>query len=575
MARAEAEALQGMNSAGGRPAPRALSKEGQEEIARRVGRRLAALQNGRRSWEAHWKQLAGHFLPRKSRFLSEGTNSGVKADTRLYDSTGVIAARNLASGMQGGLTSPGAPWFRLSWHEAVFSISDEARNWLHDTQERMGEAFSHSNFYEQIHALYAELAVMGTGCMLVEEDRDRIMRFKTLTAGEYYIDAGAQGRVDTLYLRLSMTARQIVEQWPHTAPPHVNEAAARDDGSFFSVIHAIEPQRDASRHAVGGQGRPWSSVFMLEGASKGGILETGGYYEFPALCPRWDSTGGDVYGRSPAMDALADCRMLQRIRRDTLQALSREVRPPLNVTSGALSVVPDVSPDAINYIPSGGQAEAVTPLYQVRSNLQAAEATIQGCRTQIREAFFNDLFMMLKNADQRMTATEVAERNAEKMLMLGPVLDRLRSEVFQPLVERVYGIMARAGRIALPPSGMGGGLLAGTEENRRPVRVEFVSVLAQAQKSAGIGAVAQAVSFAAKLGQIAPETLDKIDTDAALDEVVKMLGVPPGLMRGRQSVAALRLNRQIGQAGTGGTGTAGNLEQNSLTLGKEKVWKAL
>ena len=543
------ETLTSTRSEGANPA-KAMQQAGmssaqQAEVARRIRRRLNALQNGRRSWESHWKQLASHFLPRKSRFLSDGNNNGAKADTRLYDSTGVIAARNLASGMQGGLTSPGIPWFRLSWREAAFSISDESRAWLHDTQERMNEAFSHSNFYEQIHALYAELAVMGTGCLLVEEDKDRIMRFKILTAGEYYIDAGAFGRIDTLYLRLSMTARQIVGQWPDTSPAHIREAAVRDDNSQFTIIHAIEPRKDARRHGVRGDERPFSSIFLLEGsaASNGGILETGGYYEFPALCPRWDSTGGDVYGRSPAMDALADCRMLQRIRRDTLQALSREVRPPLNVTSGALSIVPDVSPDAINYIPSGGQAEAVTPLYQVRSNLQAAEATIQGCRTQIREAFFNDLFMLLKNTDQRMTATEVAERNAEKMLMLGPVLDRLRSEVFQPLVERVYGLMARAGHIAPPPPSMQGGLLTGHEQNKRPVRVEFVSILAQAQKAAGIGAVTQTVSFAAKLAEIAPQTLDKIDTDEALDEVATMLGVPPGLIRGRQTVAALRQQR--------------------------------
>ena len=516
----------------------------EEELARQVLRRLAGLQAERRTWEGHWKQLAEHFLPRKSRFLSDGTNTGTRSGTRLYDSTGVLAARSLASGMQGGLTSPAMPWFRLGLNDHALESTDRGRAWLHDTQERMAGAFARSNFYEQIHTLYAELAVMGTGCMLVEECPDRGIRFRTLTAGEFYLAANADGVVDTLYLRLALTAGQIAERWPK-APAWLHEAAGRDDSTRHQVLHAIEPRKTRVQGSARAEERPYTSVFLLENG--GTVLEHGGYYEFPAVCPRWDVTGGDVYGRSPAMDALADCRMLQRIRRDTLQALSREVRPPLNVTSGALSVVPDVSPDAINYIPVSGQGEAVTPLYQVRANLQAAEATIQGFRTQIKEAFFNDLFMLFANASKVMTAREVAERNAEKMLMLGPALDRLRSEVFSPLVERVYSLMQRAGLLAPEHLVLQEQFLSPEQAfpwqywgGLRGMKVEFVSLLAQAQKASGIAAVTGVVEFAGRLAAISPEVLDKIDTDKTLDAVATMTGVPPGLIRGRQSVGLLR-----------------------------------
>ena len=530
----------------------------EEELSRRVLRRLASLQTERRSWEGHWKQLAEHFLPRKSRFLSDRANAGTRSGTRLYDSTGVLAARTLASGMQGGLTSPAMPWFRLGFREPAMEATDAGRVWLHDTQERMTAAFARSNFYEQIHTLYAELAVMGTACMLVEECADREIRFRTLTAGEYFLAENASGLVDTLYLRLPLTVGQIVERWPH-APAWLQDAAGRDDGTRHSVLHAIEPRKNWVQGSARKEERPFASIFLLE--TGGAVLEHGGYYEFPAVCPRWDVTGGDVYGRSPAMDALADCRMLQRIRRDTLQALSREVRPPLNVTSGALSVVPDVSPDAINYIPVSGQGEAVTPLYQVRANLQAAEATIQGFRTQIKEAFFNDLFMLFTNASKVMTAREVAERNAEKMLMLGPALDRLRSEVFSPLVERVYSLMHRSGLLApeqfVPEQFVPGQFVPGqpaleilqTSSGSAPaMKVEFVSLLAQAQKASGIAAVSGVIDFTCKLAAINAEVLDKVDTDKALDEMATMTGVPPGLIRSRQHVALLREQKQQTQA---------------------------
>lgn len=514
-------------------AARAEGKVDTAEIIRHIKSRLASLQEQRRLWEGHWKQLASHFLPRSSRFLSDSGRAGARSNPRLYDSTGIIAARTLAAGLQGGLTSPVTPWFRLSLPQKKVVNDDLTVRWLASTQEKMVNTINQSNFYEQIHLLYAELAVMGTGCMLMEEDEENIVRFKTLTAGEYFIDTDAQGRVDTLYMRQVLTARQIVDQWGEAAPEHMHNAARKSDATLYGVVHVIEPSAGCE-HIAANTERPYASYFLLE-YGEGILLERGGYYEFPALCPRWDVTGGESYGRSPAMDALPDCRMLQRIRRDTLQALSREVRPPLNVTSGAVSVVPDVSPDAINYIPTGGQSEAVKPLYQVRSNLQAAEVTIQGCREQIKEAFFNDLFLMLSRSSRAMTATEVMERNAEKMLMVGPVLDRLRSEVFQPLVERVYSIMSRAGFLDYYPY----------EKPGQRMQIEFVSILAQAQKSAGLSSVSQLIGFVGELAAIDGEVIDKLDVDTVFDEVAAMLGVQPGLLRGRESVAARRSERSV------------------------------
>lgn len=520
---------------------KAGAKVDAQATIRHIRHRLAALQEQRRLWEGHWKQLASHFLPRSSRFLSDSGRSGARSNPRLYDSTGIIAARTLAAGLQGGLTSPVAPWFRLSLPQKSVVDDDVTVNWLASTQEKMVNTINQSNFYEQIHLLYGELAVMGTGCMLMEEDHEHIVRFKTLTVGEYYIDTDAQGRVDTLYMRQALTARQIVDQWGEGAPEALHKAAQKSDGTLYNIVHVIEPAV-ACEHGPAHSDRPYASYFLLE-YGDGFLLEVGGYYEFPALCPRWDVTGGESYGRSPAMDALPDCRMLQRIRRDTLQALSREVRPPLNVTSGAVSVVPDVSPDAINYIPTGGQNEAVKPLYQVRSNLQAAEVTIQGCREQIKEAFFNDLFLLLSRSQGPMTATEVMERNAEKMLMVGPVLDRLRSEVFQPLVERVYRIMERAGYLDYYPY----------EKPDQKMQVEFVSVLAQAQKSAGLSSVSQLLGFVGELIVIDSDVVDKLDVDKVFEEVATMLGVQPGLLRGRESVELRRQERSLVMQETGET----------------------
>ncbi len=271
------------------------------------------------------------------------------------------------------------------------------------------------------------------------------------------------------------------------------------------------------------------------------MLEDSGYYEFPALCPRWVVTGSDIYGASPAMDALGDCRQLQKLTEDGRLSLELEVAPPMLVQESGVNGALDLSPRAINYTNTLTQGQEVTrPLVQTRANLQALAAEKEGLKQQIQQHFHNDLFLMISDASKNMTATEVAERNGEKLLMLGPVLDRLRSELFQPLIERVYGIMNRAGLVAFPPPELAG----------QPVKVEFISILAQAQKQAGLAAVDQLVTRTGQLAQMAgsPAPLDKLNLDAIVDTYADLLGTPPNLVLSADALDAKRQERMQQQA---------------------------
>ena len=505
-----------------------------EDRTKHYLRRLASLEAERTSWKPHWRDLAAVFLPRRSRFLGEKTNDGAKKQANLVDSTGLLAVRTLASGMQSGLTSPARPWFRLSLQDEALAAHDEAKAWLHEVQASMTNAFARSNFYDAVHMLYHELGVFGTNCMIVEEDANSVFRCRTMTAGEYSLDTDASGRVDTLYRRIRMSPRQIVEAWPDTCPDSIKQRAERDNAEWMEVLHAVEPNTEHREGRANGASRPWRSVYLLLSDGKT-VLEDSGYYEFPALCPRWDVTGSDVYGRSPAMDALGDCKMLQRMRKDGLEALAKEVNPPLLVPTTLRGVSINGTPGAVNIVsPLAQGQQGVTPLYQVRANLAALEGTVEDFRKQIRDVFFNDLFMMFSQVSRQMTATEVAERNAEKMLLLGPVLDRLRSELFQPLIGRVFGVMSRQGLLPVPPQTLQG----------QEIKIEFVSILAQAQKQAGIAAVQQAVAFVGQVAGMNPGALDKLDIDEAIDQVAEMLGVPPRLIRSDDVVAELRAQRE-------------------------------
>ena len=518
-------------------------------------RRLTSLENVRNSWEAHWQRLSDNFLPRRSRFLVRGdlTNDGGELNRKIYDSTGTKAVRTLASGMQSGLTSPAMQWFRLGLQDDLLAQHEGCKEWLHKSQMLMLNVFARSNFYDQIHLLYNELATFGTGCMMLEEDPHTTVRCRTLTAGEYCIDTDATGRVDTLYRRLRMTARQIMQSWPDTAPQYVRQMAEEDNHAWLEVLHAVEPNpagpygNAAAPHEIDGERNPpdaydeeraYSSVYMLLGGEET-ILERGGYFEFPALCPRWDTTGSDIYGRSPAMDALPDMSMLQRMRRDGLKALALEVNPPLNIAAAAQGAVPNVTPGAINYISPLAQGQpAITPLYQVKANLPALQTWVESYQRQVREALFSDLFTMLSDTTKQMTAAEVAERNAEKMMQLGPTLDRLRSELFQPLIHRVHNVLERRKELPKPPP----------ELQSQPLKLEFVSILAQAQQAKGVASIERVVQFATGLAAAYPTALDKINSDEAIEQIAEMHGTPPGLINSDEQVEEIRAGRAQQQA---------------------------
>lgn len=508
----------------------------QEEIGHFI-RRLKTLEDERKKgWESHWRSLAKNFLPRRSRFLDAGeqTNDGSILN-KLQSGVGILTLRVLANGMQSGLTSPARPWFQLDLASKQMADQKAAKDWLHDTYEKMVDVFRQTNFYDQIHILYSELACYGTAVMLIEEDNKNVIRCRTLTVGEYALDAGEDGRVDTLYRRVRMTPRQIEQAWPDTCPETIQSMV--DNGAFqwITVLHAVEPNK---RHKAGsrrGDERPFRSVYLILEGTQRTVLEDSGYYEFPALCPRWITTASDIYGSSPAMDALADCRELQKVVEETRVGLEKEVNPPLLVYNKGIEGQVDTSPKAINYASSlsPGQ-EAVVPLSSVKANLPAAERWIAKLENILQRHFNNDLFLMISDADKSMTATEVAERQGEKLLMLGPVLDRLRSELFQPLVERVFGIMDRKGIIAFPPPEIAG----------QPVNVEFISILALAQKQAGIAGISQTISFATQVAQLYPNVLDKFNFDQMAEDWADMQGLAPNLMRSDEEVAQIRADRQ-------------------------------
>jgi hypothetical protein len=490
---------------------------------KRILKRWESLKSERSSWMAHWKEISDHLAPRSGRFFVEDRNKGDKRHNKIYDSTGTKAHGTLTAGMMSGNTSPARPWFRLATSVPELDESAAVKSWVADITRDMQRVFAKSNTYRALHTMYHELGAYGTACAIVLPDFDNVIHLYPLTAGEYCIATDHRGVVNTLYREFQMTIGQLVEQFGETKCSNtVQQAFKRNElDKWVTVLHAIEPRKARDASKSDNQNMPWSSCYVEKGSNEGTMLRESGFKRFPAICPRWEVTGGDVYGSSPAMTALGDIKQLQHEQLMKARAINHKVNPALQLPSALKNMPINTLPGGASYVDQNTPNGGIRTAFQVDLDLSHLLADINDVRNRINGAFYADVFLMMANGtNSAMTATEVAERHEEKMLMLGPVIERFGNEGLEPLINMTFDYMLEAGIVPVAPQEMEG----------MDLSVEFVSMLAQAQRAIATNSVDRFVANVMNLAQVKPEILDRLDADYYADDYADMVGVDPRMV---------------------------------------------
>ena len=504
--------------------------------------RWGQLQNERESWMAHWKEISDYLLPRSGRFFVEDRNRGDKRHNNIYDSTGTRALRVLAAGMMAGMTSPARPWFRLTTSDPQLDESAAVKAWLADVTRLMQMVFAKSNTYRALHSMYEELGAFGTASTIVLADYTSVIHHYPLTTGEFAMAADHRGQINTLYREFQMTVAQVVREFGRSnCSPTVQTLFDRGAlEQWVTVMQAIEPRVDRDLTKRDDRNMAWKSIYFEPGGNEDQILRESGFKEFPALCPRWAVSGGDIYGNSPAMETLGDIKQLQHEQLRKAQGIDYKTKPPLQAPTSLKSRDVDTLPGGISFVDAAAPNGGIRSAFEVNIDLSHLLNDIQDVRERIKGGFYADLFLMLANGtNPQMTATEVAERHEEKLLMLGPVLERMHNEILDPLIEMTFSRMVEANIVPPPPDE-----LQGMELN-----VEFVSMLAQAQRAIATNSVDRFVGNLGAVAGIKPEVLDKFDADRWADAYADMLGIDPELIVPGEKVALIRQQRaQAAQA---------------------------
>lgn len=511
--------------------------------------RYKSLKEDFETWRPHYKEIQELVAPRKGRYLlndTEKVNDGVKKHNKIINSKGIKAVRTIAAGLQGGLTSPSRPWFVLGLDDKELMDYAPVRDWLHAVRQRVLSVFSRSNFYGAVYHLYQELASFGTNALLIEEDVDTVIRARPFTVGEYYLGLDEKYKPDTLYRLISFTAKQLVEKFGIDKVSDNVKTAYESSTSMekrFDVLHCIEKYEANKMQDLRYEGnfleRPYISVYFELAGNPDKLLEVGSFRTLPFVAPRWDVNGVDTYGMSPGMDALGDIKMLQKMEEKKLKGLDKMIDPPMNAPVEMRGKGGSLVSGDINFYSQQAGIPGFVPVHEVRLDFNNLAFELERVEKRIESDFYNDLFLAVINADKsNMTALEISKRYEEKLLMLGPVLERLQSEFLDPIILRTISIMEGFGLLPPMPKELQG----------RELKFEYISMLAQAQKMVGITAIEQMSAYIGNIAAVKPEALDKLNVDEAIDVYADLVGVPPSIILTNDQANDIRKVRSLQMA---------------------------
>lgn len=553
--------------------------------------RLLGLRVNRYSWWTHWRELADYFLPRRYKWIVTPNQMarGSPINQHILDSTGVICARNLASGLVSGKSSPTRPWFKLRVGIIDSTTTSPVSLWLAECERILYLIFAESNFYNSIAQFYYDLVIFGTAVMLIYEDFENVINCINPCAGEYYLDIDGKYRPTIFYREFTLTVSACVAEFGYeNCSQSVRSLYDDKSGANLTreliVAHSIEPNDDGRAADFGFSNRfkfrelywEWGGSASPQGGNfqPQGFLRKKGYYSQPNIACRWDIVSNDAYGRSPGMDALPDQKQVQLETRRKAQAIDKMVNPPLVADVQLKNQPASLLPGGMTYIQgmvANGGKPAISSIYDTHNfPVQDITADIAMAQGRLSKTFFNDVLMTASQYETRsnVTAVEWDMRKSESLVALGPALDRIDYEGLGPIIDRVFDIATRAG--ILPP--------APQEIQGQMINVDYVSMLQQAQQAAASGGIDRILQLAGGLLPAKPDIMDNIDTDFALDKYAELLNLDPKIIRSPDAVVQIRQDRaqQIAQQQQAALAeqaskTAANLSQTTTGNGNSAL----
>jgi len=497
--------------------------------AKKICTYFGTLEGDRHHWESHWQEISDYSLERRN--FQAKREPGRQRGVRIYDTTSRDSNNLLAAALHSLLTNPAtADWFDLRYEMDILNEMDEAVRFLDFVKKRIRTAFQRpkSGFTTQVAELYQDLSGFGTGVLYIEEDPEIGARFISRPLAETYIDTDHSGQIVVVFRKFSLQAWKAVEFFGDDTPDDIRKVTEKRPEREFEFLHHVRKRAMPTPGKIDASGMAWESVWIsLKGKEK---IREGGFRENPYMVPRWSVDTGELYGRGPGVDSLPDQKMLNSIWRTFIRNVEKASDPPVLVDHDSVLAGSSVrlTPNAQIVVANDGGTRDPVRYLEHRGQLNWNFEMIESRTKNIQRAFHHEILQAFQ--DPRMTATQVLELARQSQRILSPTLGRLAVELLEPMIARVYGIESRRGDFPEVPD-----FLAG-----QPIKIEYVSPVARAQKQGDAQAIMESFNAALQMAQADPDVMDNVDLDEGIRAIYAANGTPVEAMRSRDGVIQIR-----------------------------------
>lgn len=522
------------------------------------------LQGERGAWETLWRDVDRRVDPQQQGGFYREQMSGDRGLDN-FDATAIEGLDRYTAGIA-GLTIPrNTRWHGLTTPDKDLNRLPAVQRWCEHATDRLFACryAPGAGFEMQATADIRQGGKYGTAPLWIDEMVGHGLFYKAVHLSEIFIDEDFRGRVDVVHRKFELSVRQIRQQFGEMAMTDrmmqcwTDESGKRRDEKF-EILHVICPLGDYQPGAPGIQGMPIKSLYIA--IDEKVALRRRGYRSMPIAVSRTVTSPGSKYGRGPAMKVIGTIRTLNEIGKTMLRATHKQVDPALaffddgNISKlstkpGGLNpgMVDEFGRLLVHPIPHGG-------------NLPFGMEMQERERLVVKDAFVEQLFQILTNPSDRMTATQVLEMIQKQGLLVGPFAGRHETEKLGPMIERELDILMRAGQIDPTPPEM---IEAG--QSLKPIYQNPLARMSRAEEAAGF---TRWVEVIAQLAAVDEGVVDYINADRAIPGLAEVLSVRPSWINSDDEVQAKRQAREKAKEMQQFTEAAPALSAAALDLAK-------
>ncbi len=496
--------------------------------------RMKRLETDRANFDEQYQDCADYAMPQNSQIISERSSGEVLMD--LFDTTAEESNIQLASGLYSFLFPTETRAFVLEVDDRGLAENDDVKQWLEGTTETVHKHLIGSTFREAFFEFLKSLGCFGTGCLYEEKGKKVTIVFINYFMRDIYIVRNSDGDVDTVYRRFKFSARQFAQEFGVENMGDKIKTAYDDLGTRdkkFEFLHIVRPREERDDSADNPLNMPWSSEYISRDEVEFINDSEGGYEEFPYQVGVFDKDSLEDYGRSPTMKKLPDIRMANELKRIRIKGWDKMVDPTMLVKDDG-SVWPlTTKPGGVVFY-----RDEKPEWWKFEGNLSEINNAISETKEEVKRGYFVDMFDPLIDK-QNMTATEVQARVEQKLRFLTPIIGRLQSGLFNPMIQRVIGILGRQGKLSeMPP-----------ELSEKEFSIMYLGRLALALRTIETEGLTKTLLEWSPLADMnILEWLDHINIPVAFRDSARNNGVPATWLNSLDEVKRIQDDRAAEQA---------------------------